>query len=358
MITTSRVHLHFSFLALFASAHLAHAGMCTTPKNVYSNPFSKASAHHRPIGTNAIYAAATDPSTKSWLKNTSRNVNINVGAPWGVSVAYTDSTDRIKTIGAGPKNCDAVKGLPVDIRFPRNGFITKVVYNSNGCTDGVAVIYDSVAGVPHQIRQYNWNNGNPIGGQHVTWNIKGLGHGTKMGERLGTSASGVAALFGVLRGEEINDPDPDRKIEHAIQISLPGKPGSLNMMGQNVVLPAVSRDKYCSTAGYCAGGIPYGALMALLPESKGGPDLSKLGLTMRGKRLAEAIRNYGLYTVDTAGAVAIRADQYVANVAELKADLAKIYPYIRRVMNNDVLNSSTAGGGTALAPNCAFDSGN
>lgn len=292
------------------------------------------------------------------MKNTSRSVNFNAGAPWGVSVASTDGTDRMQTIGAGPARCDKIKGLPVTIRFPRNGFITRIVYNSNGCTDGVVVIYDSVAKVPHQLRQYNWNNGHPIAGQHVTWDIAGLGHGVRPGDRVGTSASGVAALFGVLRADEINDRDPDRKIEHALQVSMPRKPGSLNMLSRKVVLPAVSGDGSMFQDGYNQGNIPYGALLALLPETKGGPNLDKLGLSMRGRRLAEAIRDYGLYAVDGADAVAIRTDQYVQNTDELKQAMKAIYPYIRMVTNNDVLGSAVAGGGTPLAPNCAFDSAN
>jgi hypothetical protein len=46
-----------------------------------------------------------------------------------------------------------------------------------------------------------------------------LGHGTRRGERVGTSASGVAAMFGPLRGHEINT--PGYRIEHALQMVLP-----------------------------------------------------------------------------------------------------------------------------------------
>ncbi|MBK8210799.1 MAG: hypothetical protein IPK78_13360 [Rhodospirillales bacterium] len=97
--------------------------------------------------------------------------------------------------------------------------------------------------------------------------------------------------------------------------------------------------------------------MALLPTSKGGPNLDSLGLTPRGKQLAAAVRDYGIYAVDGSDCVAIRADQYVANTSELKTALSKIYPYMRMVLNNDVLGSTVAGGGTGIAPNCAFDAG-
>ncbi len=127
------------------------------------------------------------------------------------------------------------------------------------------------------------------------------------------------------------------------------------MLSREVVLPAVTGDGSMFMEGHNLGNIPYGGLMALLPSTKGGPDLDKLGLSARGKRLAETVRDYGIYAVDGANCAAIRADQYVINPGELVAALSAIYPYIRMVLNNDVLGSPTAGGGNPRAPNCAFD---
>ena len=329
------------------------AAACTTPKDPFLNPFNKNSAHHRPVGSGALYAAANHPSTSSWLKNTGRSININVGAPWGVSVAKTDASDPLRTIGAVSLKCNKVDGFPKTIRMPKEGFPIKV---SNGCTDGVVVIYDGVQKVPHQIRQYNWNGGKPLGGQYKTWSINGLGHGTRPGDRLGTSASGVAALFGVLRGDEINN--PSKKVEHALQMALPRKPSQCAMLlSRQVVLPAVGGDGSMNSPGNNLGNIPYGALMALPPPAKGGPNLDALGLSARGKRLAEAVRDYGIYVVDGGACNAMRADQHVANTSELKAALHKIYPQMRMILNNDVLHSPTAGGGSGLASNCANDAG-
>lgn len=326
---------------------------CTTPTDIFSNPFNRRSAHHRPVGAGADYAGATAPSTLSWLENSSQSVNINIGAPWGVSVATTDASDPVMTIGTVSLDCDRIVGLPTSIRLPKEGFITPIRMK-RGCTDGVVVIYDGSEEVVHQIRQYNWNDGAPVGGQYKTWDIRGLGHGTRPGDRIGTSASGIAALFGVLRGDEVNE--PGRRIEHALQMALPRKPGDCAMMlSREVVLPAVSGDGSMNRPENNLGNIPYGALMALPPPSKGGPDLDNLGLTERGKRLAEAVRDYGIYVVDGGACAALRADQYVRQPAELKAALSAIYPYVRMILNNDVLGSETAGGGDARAPNCAFD---
>ncbi len=326
---------------------------CTTPSDLFINPFGAASAHHRPIGAGAEYAGDADPSTASWLQNAGGSIGINVGAPWGVSVTTAGPSDPTLTVDPGPPGCDPISGLPIAVRFPSEGFVTRVKLNPHGCTDGVVVIYDRVLEVPHQLRQYDWNGGKPVAGQYKTWSISGLGHGTKPGERLGTSASGVAALFGLLRGNEINN--PAKKVEHALQMILPSAPNRCAMMmGREIVLPATSGDGYMNKPGYNLGNIPYGALMALPPPAKGGPNLDALGLTARGKRLAEAVRDYGIYAVDTGACPALRADQYVQNTGELKTALSRIYPYIRRVLNNDVLGTPTAGSGAAIAPNCAI----
>ena len=329
---------------------------CSISKDVFVNPFNKKSAHHRPIGSGAQFASSTHAATKSWLR--ASTFSVNVGGPWGVSVAEATAADPFKTVTGRAVGGERVKGLPVRIRVPKNGFQTRTGLGPSGSTDGVAVIFDRVAGQPHQLRQYAWNGGSPTAGQYKSWDIKGLGHGTRMGERLGTSASGVAALFGVLRGHEINK--AGHKIQHALQIALPGKhnPGAKCsiMLSRNIVLPAVSRDSSAGRADRNTGNIPYGALMALPPSV----NVASLGLSEPGRRLAEAIQDYGIYVVDTGGcgSGAIRADQHVnsGTLAALKRDIPKIYRHVRMVLNNNVLGSPTAGGGTPRAPNCAFDS--
>jgi hypothetical protein len=341
-----------------ASAPVAIAtaeAACSASKDVFLNPFNKRSAHHRPIGSGAQYASSSHGVTKSWLK--AKTFSVNVGAPWGVSVADTTTVDPFKNIGGRSVGGERVSGLPVRIRLPKNGFQTRTGLSPSGGTDGVAVIFDRVTGQPHQLRQYNWNGGSPTAGQYKSWDIKGLGHGTRMGERLGTSASGVAALFGVLRGHEINK--AGHKVEHALQIALPRKhvPRSKCniMLSREIMLPAVSRDGSAGRADQNTGNIPYGALMALPPSI----NVASLGLSEPGRRLAEAIQDYGIYVVDGGGCPngAIRADQHVnsGTLAALKRDIPKIYRHVRMVLNNNVLGSSTAGGGAPRAPNCAFD---
>ena len=302
-----------------------------------------------------MYASSSHAATRDWLRADS--FNINVGGPWGVDVASSSSADPYVEVKARAIGSDKAYGLPVTIRLPKGGLDTRIGYNSSGNTDGVAVVYDRSSGKTHQLRQFNWNGGKPTAGQYRTWDIKGLGHGTRSGQRLGTSASGVAALFGILRGHEMNA--AGYGIEHALQIALPRKHISNKkcniMLSRKIELPATLRDGSAGRSGHNTGNIPYGALLALPPNV----DIGRLGLSEPGRRLAEAIRNYGIYVVDGGGCTngAIRADQYINGgvLKQLKRDIPKIYPHIRMVLNNDVLGNPVAGGGTALAPNCAFD---
>ncbi len=334
-----------------APARAAGPG-CSASDDLFLNPFNARSAHHRPIGTGARYAEDDHPATLDWLQ--AGHLNVNAGTPWGTSVATTGADDPTMTIEP-QAYCDKVAGLPVTIRMPAAGFETRVKANHSGCPDGVVVIYDRTTDIPHQLRQYDWNGGKPTAGQYWTWDIKGLGHGQRQGQRVGTSASGVAGLFGVLRGHEANT--PGYRIEHALRMGLPRKPGAdcKVMLSTEVVLPATGRDRSAKEARNNVGHIPYGGLLALPPSV----DLDSLGLSEPGRRLAEAIRDYGIYVGDGGGcnAGAIEADQEVEEGIrkQLREDSRKFYPLMRMVLNNDVLGSPVAGGGDPLGPNCAFD---
>ncbi len=325
---------------------------CEADEGLFMNPFSKESAHHRPLGTGAIYAGADHPATRGWLR--SKSFNINVGAPFGVAMAQADQSGPLLVVRARPDAEDKIVGLPVTIRFPKGGF---PVSNPSG-RDGVAIIYDSTSGIPYQLREYSWNDGRPVAGQFKTWDMIGLGHGKSLGDRIGTSASGVAAAFGLLRGVEVNT--PGKKIEHALQMVLPMKHTSAMMcnilLSREIQLPAVSRDRGAELPSNNTGHIAYGALLAIPPTV----DIRKLDLSEPGMRLAEAIQKYGIYAVDAGGCTngAIRADQFVSSTTlqKLKVDIPKFYPLIRLVVNSDYSKQQVSGGGAPIAPNCAFDS--
>jgi hypothetical protein len=355
----------------------------------FYNPFSKDSTHHRPIGTGAQYAAANHPAVVDFLTGTAFNINPG-NRPWGCGVWEAKPDDPLFTVAYGGRDDGGRSGeFPVRCRLPLDLEMVQA-RNSGGNFDGVLVVYDRAADTIHHFRQFNWNTdkptpaAQPTAGSHKTWSIRGPAHAEKLGDRIGTSASGVAAMFGILRGWEVKA--PGHPIGHALQLVVPRtqKLGNMEiMLAREVWWPAVSMDGSAYTnPRHNTGHVPYGSLWALPPIAKGGPDLAKLGLSEKGRRLAECIRDYGLYVVDGGGATAIRADQDFEPelIKELKAESAKFYRFIRLVENSvpdagkvvfKVGDSATqpsggpsrqilaggfpAGGGRPLAPNTAID---
>ena len=338
----SRIAMLASIALVFSLPWAEALAGCQAPADTFANPFRKGSAHHRPIGSDAVFADANHPSTISLLRGEFTNINSNNG--WGINIYKSTSADPLLTVThAGPnKNI----GLPVTLRVPQNA-------NNLLTTDATVVIYDTTSNMTHEFYYWRWNNGEPTAANHRQWDINGDGHSQPDGSRVGASASGVAGMFGLLRGYEANT--PGYKIEHALQISLSHGKGNCGMQLQNkVVWPAVSTDWFCKPhPELCSGDIPYGALLAL-PASA---DIASLGLSEPGQRLAEALQNYGAYAVDGSNCPTLRADQDIdAQVLQtLKQDMRKIYPLLRMVLNNEA-DQTASGGGTPRAENCAFDS--
>lgn len=310
------------------------AATCRAPIDTFANPFSAASAHHRPIGSGAVFADARHPTTLTLLKSGFGNINVDNG--WGTNLYQSAPVDPLTTVGPAGDN----KGLPVTLRVP-------VGADNSDKNDSTVVIVDE-AGIAHSFYQWRWNNGKPTARIHKTWDTKGPGHGES---RLGTSASGVAGMFGLLRGNEVNT--PGYRIEHALQMAMDAK-GRCGMMLKNqVVWPAVSTDGFCKDPRYCRGTIPYGALLALPPTV----DIGSLKLSEPGQRLAAALRDYGVYVIDNSRCPTIRGDQHINNGVRLAMikDMRKLYPLLRMVLNN-AAGQTASGGGVPIAENCAFDS--
>jgi hypothetical protein len=316
-------------------------GACDVPKNdLFKNPFSKNSAHHRPIGTGARYASDADPSTISWLKGHAMGFNINNG--YGVNIYQIATSDPTRTITwVGPHG---PLGIPITMRVPTDA--------RNGSTeDSQIILYDPDTKTAHEF--YSWRPGTaPKASIRRQWSTEGLGHTRPGGARVGVSASGVAGFHGLLRGFEVNT--PGYKIQHALQGAIPMRTGLRfpSMGNGDIVWPASTRDGYSESQWQ--GNIPYGALFAL-PASV---DINSLDLSEPGRRLAQAIQDYGIYIVDNGevDGVVLRADQFMTSTVynQLRNDMRKVYPKLRMILNNTE-GQPVAGGGTPLAPNCAFD---
>ena len=340
----------------------------------FYNPFNQHSAHHRSIGTGAIYADESHPAVQDWLKRS--QLNINVGdKPHGLFMIDADEDGPVLTVNKRQET--GTSGLPIVMRFPSGG----VNIDFPDHFDGNITVYDRTIDVFNHLRVYAWNDGSPVAMQYRSYEPDTRGHGTKLAERIGTSASGVAAPFGILRGWEVKK--TDHPIGHALQMVLPrlSTDPHVMMLGREVWWPAVGMDGNAYTnADHNTGNIPYGSLWAIPLVSKGGPDLDTLGLSEKGKRLAEAIRDYGIYVVDGGGG-AIRCDQDFTEALrlELLETTRTIYPYIRLVLNSVpdegkvkfnvgdkgwapsgpikqiIAGEFPAGGGEPLAPNTAID---
>lgn len=309
--------------------------------------------------------------TRLWVSPANNKFAINDPYPYGVPFARTDAS--LPSVVFNHYSCPRwnhnpdKKGFPVTLRFPPN---FPPNYTSKECADGTGVVYDSVLDKVFELYEIRPD-------QHTasivrTWDIRGPGHASTLGNRTGTSASGIATVVGAVRAFELES--SGMPIRHAFHIAVPRKKENyMELLGRGVQWPAVSGDGGAKDAENNNGPIPYGALLAIPPVEKGGPDLTKLGLSEAGLRFAEALRDYGTYVVDGAGVVAFRADAPLGpNGKQVRGDLKKIMPLLRMVTNSVEganahipVGSATvgevgtptwpAGGGTPLAPNCAFD---
>ncbi len=348
--------------AAHAQTTVSGTELCPLKNDLFLNPFNRESAHHRPIGTGARYADANHPATRNWLQAAS-GININVGVPYGVATARATNADPLRTvIFTDQMQMRTPGGIPTTLHIPDSFNMERL-----GPYDNVGAVVNMDTRTIHSF--YNmWKDGNQWRAtHHKTHPVLGLGHGTRLGPRdaegfrtigeyVGIGATGVVNLFGVLRGAEINT--PGMPIRHALQIALPGFVQSRceHMLSTEIILPAVWMDNTCRARPHnsCLGTIPYGALLALPPNV----NIDSLGLSEPGRRLAEAIRNYGIYVVDQASCPALRADQHIDPQVrtQLRQDLTKIYPHIRMVLNSEWQpGGGPAGGGSPIAPNCAFD---
>ena len=323
--------------------HMFTSGL--RPNNFFENPYNKLSAFHRPIGSGAVYASDTDPNTIYWKRGSNPNVNSTNG--WGVQVVVCDPSYPPVTV-TWTGSTGKASMFPVTLRLPPGWTSGK------GTLDNVVVAFDLEAGVTHDF--YHWEDAGPRAHIHNVTPLDGFGHGPVPGggQSWSCSASGLWGVAGIIRGFELNN--PGTPIYHAHQIALSSKTTNPTppQLGQGVVWPSINHDGSCNTnpAVWCTGYIPYGALFAL-PSFI---NISVLSLSEAGVRLATALQDYGVYCVDNSEGPAMRADQYVnASIrTALLSDLGKIYPLMRRVLNN-AKDQTASGGGTPRSINTAFD---
>lgn len=251
---------------------------CPNRDSLFANPFSPASLHHRPVPAGAVFAGEGD-----------------------------ESTQTIKRVAAGGAFINSGNGYGVDVYQGGDGSGSNI-----GGRDSVYVVLNQQTGIA--VETYHAD-------KHRTWDARGLGYGPG---KTGFSASGVAGMFGLMRGPEVNTPGCE--IAHVHQVAF-----QRDAMKNQTVGPATNIDGFCHSDG-CNGGMPYGALLAIPPGVEI-PD----GLSEPGRRMAASLQQYGVYVIDATRRGAIfRADQFVDGGVkqQLTNDLTKLLPLLRRVVND------------------------
>lgn len=324
---------------------------CSSPKDdLFLNPFAGQSAHHRPIGCDAQYADDNHPITRIWNQHTFGN--INSGVPWGKSIFRAAPTDPVRTVVDGCHGEGGGGDLPITTRIP----VPAQSINGPCGEDGVIAVFDPTTSIGAELRSWAWEGGAARASSGFQNSWRGLGHPAVGERRISSSASGTSTVFGVLRGHEVNT--AGYAIEHVIQMSM-DRFGNNALLGDKFVWPAGGTDGSCSKGRKedgvldCSGPIPYGQLFAIPRHI----NVDALSLSEPGHRLARALQRYGARPNDgTGNNVNMRADQEVRPEVEraLEQDMKVLYPLMRAV-TNDARDQTASGGGTPMAPNCAYN---
>lgn len=323
-------------------------------------PYSPTSAFNRTIGTGAEYSALNSQLTIDIKKVAKWGFNTRNG--WSIAVAKSTASDPMVTVTCSSTDVNRNVNFPYKMRIPQGFPMSSGVQAET--SDGQIAVYDETTGIMHEFYKFKWNNGNPKADIHYTndpdidlnpanpTNIKitpdqniitGNGHGSFLGQIVGSRAVGTAGFAGLIRKFELTD--PNTYPQHALVVEL-----SYGQLLSVIQWPACAKDWASSTN---TGSIPYGSLVAIPSQSKGGPDLTTLGLTDAGMRIAKTLVYYGAYVADRRGdGAGIEGDQYIPDavcvniVNDIQLKLMKYF----RIVTNNLSTQSVSGGGISIFP--------
>lgn len=340
-----------------------------TIAELFAQPFNSGSAFNRPIGTGATYSGLP------FLGRTDGTINDSTVFSGQAALATAANPSRTFTSWTSAHNNI---GMPFTTRIP-NGFPS---YDSTVSGDRAITVVEEDSGVGHDIYNTRISGSTYQAGLHRTFDLTGLGHGTTAGfaNRIGNTASGAPLFAGTFRKFEFET--PGLVIRHAHHLLAPRKTthNAPRIINRRIQLPAVCTDGDGGTndaAAPCAMGEHLGIRPADLSNVLA--LINSMSVSSAAKetcsRYATAFCHYGMYIVDGAGQPGFRADA-VLNGTLRSAFLTFIrtilweYLYI---ISNSVTGATAeisasnsisgnagtltypAGGGTALAPNAAFD---
>lgn len=341
-----------------------------TIAELFAQPFNSGSAFNRPIGTGATYSGLP------FLGRT--DGTINDSTVFSGQAALATASDPSRTFTSWTTAHNNI-GMPFTTRIP-NGFPS---YDSTVSGDRAITVVEEGNGVGHDIYNTRISGSTYQAGLHRTFDLTGLGHGTTAGfaNRIGNTASGAPLFAGTFRKFEFET--PGLVIRHAHHMVAPRfashtKPFIIN---RRIQLPAVCTDGNAGLSNSDAAPCAMGELLAIRPEDLPAVHASIDGMSVTAasketiKRYATAFTHYGIYIVDGGGQPGFRADGVLNGTmrsAFLSFMRTILWSYLYIVTNSvtgatATINSSNAisgsagtltypaGGGTALAPNAAYD---
>ncbi|NMG11836.1 hypothetical protein [Brasilonema sp. UFV-L1] len=322
------------------------------PRDKYTQPFACDSIWNMPIGSNAQYVDAYIGST-----------GVGVDTDWFIITQDSDPAVPTYMPGSwGPGRCTGTQvqqqaqwhpEAGEQLKVPENLIIEDAKANSTPNNSSAFLKPDGRTLVSFNVTTRCWQNG-PV---HGVW----FGQQDIYGDGIdgGHGGSGMSSIGGSIRKGELLNDEP---IRHALKIVLWGKwlhyNASSSTPGHR--WPARLADSYA--ANQYQGSNPalvMGSLLAIPPNVTA----ESLGLTSKaGKKIFQAMQDYGAYVVDDAGwdynylCVERSAEQeYEAVIgheihgdAALQADFAKIIAAVKVVNNN--ASNSIGGGGTPRQP--------
>lgn len=361
--TLPRIALAATTLALSPAPAVAQpvrsAGVSKTnppPVDLLANPFDQTSAHHRPIGTGAVYGILQDGvRTRGRLAVITE---VSLAPPTGIKyMNRVKPDDPLATVRQNDSHGSGKQpDLPVTLRIPANAAIPPYLPGHDNCVLFFPRNGETGSDLADQFFGFHRDPaGNYSASVHKIYSLRG----TDVGE--GTSASRIKFPSGILRGAELVNHLP---IRHALQVAVSRKGNpAFHLLAKTWRWPALGADGGAHGPEVNRGDLPYGTRVAIRPQDAGLRET--LGLSEIGKRLFDAHLYYGVLIVDGTGAGATgakwnyRRDQDIPAdwKKDIEAQLKKIVPLLWPI-DNTVEHEEFAGGGRSLGGiNTAWDTG-
>ena len=301
-------------------------------RDVTLQPFSSDSPWNMPLATTAQLGDSKDPCSKD-VADVTLSTAINA-QEWSHPVYISKESDPLVSIYTATADLKKDKPL-VTIHVPKNAKPSLPDFSKNPDSDADLHIIDPVKKEVYELWRAIWVAGDKIKVSDYHKNSltsSGIGAG-------GARAYGGSAIGGLIRSGELKTGIP-----HALALAIPRAKQRLK---NAPVWPATMVDDFAGKD--YRGNIPMGQLVALPSNT----DLSKLNLSTQGKILAETLKNFGAYNVDSSGDMTLYVETTSANQIDthLADDWKKLRPLLKCVLNN---RKDNVGGGSGsvkrLAP--------